>query len=291
MTQENSKLARKTIRTSYISTVVSIALVLFLIGTLGVLVLHARKISNHVKENIQLSVMLLPQANQKDIDKLIEKLKQSDFVKSTDYINQDEAAEQLKTDLGEDFVEFLGYNPLLGSIDVKLKAQYADNESVNTLKTMISASPAVKEIYYQESLVEKINTNMRTLGLVILGFGALLFFIAAALINNTIRLSLYSKRLLIKSMKLVGATRSFIRQPFVMSGIFQGLLGAIIANFLLIGLLYFAKQQIPELVEIQDYKMISTLMGAVIVAGIFISGISTFFAVNKYLARGTEDLY
>jgi cell division transport system permease protein len=291
MAQENSKLARKTIRTSYISTVVSIALVLFLIGTLGVLVLHARKISNHVKENIQLSVMLLPQANQKDIDKLIEKLKQSDFVKSTDYINQDEAAEQLKTDLGEDFVEFLGYNPLLGSIDVKLKAQYADNESVNTLKTIISASPAVKEIYYQESLVEKINTNMRTLGLVILGFGALLFFIAAALINNTIRLSLYSKRLLIKSMKLVGATRSFIRKPFVMSGIFQGLLGAIIANFLLIGLLYFAKQQIPELVEIQDYNMIITLMGAVIVAGIFISGISTFFAVNKYLARGTEDLY
>jgi len=291
MAQENSKLARKTIRTSYISTVVSIALVLFLIGTLGVLILHARKISNHVKENIQLSVMLLPQANQKDIDKLIEKLEQSDFVKSTDYINQDEAAEQLKTDLGEDFVEFLGYNPLLGSIDVKLKAEYADNESVNTLKTMISASPAVKEIYYQESLVEKINTNMRTLGLVILGFGALLFFIAAALINNTIRLSLYSKRLLIKSMKLVGATRSFIRKPFVMSGVVQGLLGAIIANFLLTGLLYFAKQQIPELVEIQDYNMIITLMGAVIISGIFISGISTFFAVNKYLSRGTEDLY
>jgi len=132
---------------------------------------------------------------------------------------------------------------------------------------------------------------MRTLGLVILGFSGLLFFIAAALINNTIRLSLYSRRLLIKSMKLVGATRGFIRRPFVVGGIMQGFYGATIANVLLAVLLYFSRKEIPDLVEIQDYNMILSLMGGVLAAGVFIAGISTYFAVNKYLRRNTQDLY
>ncbi len=291
MSADGNKMARKTLRTSYISTVVSISLVLFMIGTLGVLVLHARKISNYVKENIQLSVMLLPDSKTEDIDKLINALEKSEYVKSTTYITKDEAAEQLKADLGEDFVGFLGYNPLLGSIDVRLKASYADMESVNTLKAQIVSFSTVKEVYYQQSLIDTINKNMRTLGLVILGFSSLLLFIAAALINNTIRLSLYSRRLLIKSMKLVGATRAFIRKPFVMSGIMQGFIGALIANILLAVLLYFSRQEIPDLVEIQDYQMVLTLMGSVIVAGIFIAGISTYFAVNKYLSRNNQELY
>ena len=250
MAPEGNKMARKTLRTSYISTVVSISLVLFMIGTLGVLVLHARKISNYVKENIQLSVMLLPEAGLEDIGKLMKTLEKSEYVKSTTYITKDEAAAKLKEDLGEDFVGFLGYNPLLGSIDVKLKAEFADMQSVNSLKTQISSFGAVKEVYYQQSLIDMINKNMRTLGLIILGFSALLIFIAAALINNTIRLSLYSRRLLIKSMKLVGATRGFIRKPFVIGGIMQGFYGALIANILLVILLYFSRQEIPDLVEI-----------------------------------------
>lgn len=262
-----------------------------MVGTLGVLILHARKISNYVKENIQLSVMLLPEASLEETGKLLSMLEKSEYVKSATYITKDEAAAKLKEDLGEDFVGFLGYNPLLGSIDVKLKAQHADNEIINKLKTQISSSRAVKEVYYQESLLEAINKNMRTLGLIILGFSALLFFIAAALINNTIRLALYSRRLLIKSMKLVGATRGFIRKPFVLSGILQGFYGAIIANILLAGLLYFAKKEIPDLVEIQDYEMILTLMGGVAVCGILIAGASTFFAVNKYLSSNTQDLH
>ncbi len=203
MSSDGNKMARKTLRTSYISTVVSISLVLFMIGTLGVLVLHARKISNYVKENIQLSVMLLPDAKTEEIEALVHTLEKSEFVKSTTYITKDEAAEQLKIELGEDFLGFLGYNPLLGSIDVRLKADFADMKTVNTLKSGIVAFGIVKEVYYQESLIDMINKNMRTLGLVILGFSSLLLFIAAALINNTIRLSLYSRRLLIKSMKLV----------------------------------------------------------------------------------------
>ncbi|MBL0340249.1 MAG: cell division protein FtsX [Bacteroidetes bacterium] len=291
MAPESNKMARKTLRTSYISTVVSIALVLFMIGTLGVLILHARKISNYVKENIQLSVMLLPDAGLEEVGKLVKSLEQSKFVKSSIYITKDEAAAKLKEDLGEDFVDFLGYNPLLGSIDVKLKAEYADMESVNTLKATIITFPVVKEVYYQQSLIDMINKNMRTLTLIILGFSALLFFVAAALINNTIRLSLYSRRLLIKSMKLVGATRGFIRKPFVLGGIMPRFYGAVIANMLLAVLLYFSKKEIPDLVEIQDFNMVLILMVGVILAGIVIAGLSTFFAVNKYLRRSTQDLY
>jgi cell division transport system permease protein len=291
MTQDGNMLARKTLRTAYISTIVSISLVLFMIGTLGVLVMHARKISDYVKENIQLSILLFPDSKQADIEKLMSMLEKSPYVRSTQYITKDEAAEQLKADLGEDFVDFLGYNPLLASIDVRLKAEFADMQSVNNLKNSINSYSTVKEVYYQQSLIDMINKNMRTMGFVILGFSSLLLFIAAALINNTIRLSLYSRRLLIKSMKLVGATRAFIRRPFVLTGMMQGFYGAIIANILLLTLLWFARKEIPDLVEIQDYQMVLTLMGGVIIAGIFIAGLSTFFAVNKYLRRNTQDLY
>lgn len=291
MTREEGKMARKTLRTSYLSTVVSIALVLFMIGTLGMLVLHARKISNHVKENIQLTVMLLPDANDQATQKMIAALEKEAAVKEVHFVSKEEAATSLKEELGEDFVEFLGYNPLLASVDVRLNAEFTNIDTIEALKAKIISFPVVKEVDYQQSLIDMINRNIRTFGLIILGFSAILFFIAAALINNTIRLSLYSKRLLIKSMKLVGATRGFIRKPFVWSGILQGFYGALIANLLLAGLMYLAGREIPDLAELSDTKMILTLMGGVIAGGIFISGISTFFAVNKYLNRNTQELY
>jgi cell division transport system permease protein len=291
MTQENGKMARKTLRTSYISTVVSIALVLFMIGTLGVLVLHANRLSNYLKENIQLTVTLLPEAKDADVTRLGKTMGSSPFVRQVTYVTKDSAAAQLQRELGEDFVTFLGYNPLLATYDIRLNADFAHPDSVAKLKTLISTSPAVKEIHYQESLIHDINRNVRTLALIIIGFSALLLFIAAALINNTIRLALYSKRLLIKSMKLVGATRGFIRKPFMMNGIMQGFYGAVVANILLLGVLYLARQEVPELGDIQDLEMLGILMGGVTVMGILISALSTLFAVNKYLRRNTEDLY
>lgn len=291
MTQEGGKMARKTLRTSYISTVVSISLVLFMIGTLGVLVLHARKISNYVKENIQLSVMLMPEAKDAEVARLMKMLEKAEAVREATFISRDSAAASLQEDLGEDFVEFLGYNPLLASVDVKLKADHTDMEQVESLKAKIASFAVVKEVYYQQSLIDMINRNIRTFGMVILGFSALLLFIAAALINNTIRLSLYSRRLLIKSMKLVGATKGFIRKPFILGGMMQGFLGAVIANIMLVVLLYFSRKEIPDLAAIQDYEMILKLMGGVILAGVLIAGMSTWFAVNKYLNRNTQDLY
>ncbi len=291
MTNQSGKLARKTLRTSYISTVISISLVLFMIGTLGVLVLHARKISNYVKENIQLTAYLLPDTKEEDAQALLATIGKSEYVRSTTFVTRDAAAEELKKELGEDFIGFLGYNPLLPSIDVRLKAEYADLERVNQIKSLIVAHPAVKEVRYQESQIDMINKNMRTLGMIILGFSGLLLLIAAALINNTIRLSLFSKRLLIKSMILVGATRGFIRKPFLTNGVMQGLYGGLIANVLLLVLLWFSRRKIPDLVEIQDYTMILTLMLGGVVAGILIAFASTFFAVNKYLRSNTQDLY
>ena len=239
--QETNILARKTLRTSYISTVVSIAMVLFMIGILAIIVLHAQKISDYLRENITLTIMLDNDARQGDIDRLVKKLEESEKVKAVVMTSKEEAAEILKEELGEDFVSFLGYNPLLASLDVSLNADFANTESVDSLQIGIKESPAVNEVLYQQSLADEINKNIKKIGMIIVGFSILLLFIAAGLINNTIRLSLYSKRLLIKSMRLVGATRGFIRKPFLISSIIQGLWGAGIAIILLGVLMYFAK--------------------------------------------------
>lgn len=289
--QELNVLARKTLRTSYISTVVSIALVLFMIGVLAIMVLHARKISEYLRENITLTVMIKPDSREGDVDRLIKKLEESHKVKSVVFTSKEEAAEILKEDLGEDFISFLGYNPLLASIDVQLNAEYANTTSVDSLQIAINDSRATKEILYQQSLADEINKNIKTVGMIITGFSILLLFIAAGLINNTIRLSLYSKRLLIKSMRLVGATRGFIRRPFLISSMIQGLWGAGIAVALLGILLYFAKRELPELVDISDMEMLFKVLVYVVAGGVFISGISTYFAVNKYLKRSSEDFY
>jgi cell division transport system permease protein len=289
--QELNILARKTLRTSYISTVVSIALVLFMLGVLAIMVLHARKISDYLRENITLTVMIREDAKQGDTDRLINKLQESEKVKTVTFISKEEAAETLKEELGEDFVTFLGYNPLLASADVRLNADFTHTESIDSLRVMINESPATKEVLFQESLAGEINRNIRTVSVIVSGFSLLLLFIAAGLINNTIRLSLYSKRLLIKSMRLVGATRGFIRTPFLISSMLQGLWGAGIALFLLALLMYFAKSQLPELVSLSDTAMLFKVLLYVVAGGVLISGISTYFAVNKYLRRSSEDLY
>ena len=288
---EDNKLARKALRSSYISTIISISLVLFMIGTLALLLLNAKKLSDYVKENVVLSIILKPESSDNDIQSLVKLLQGNSYVKDVTYINKEEAAENLKQELGEDFTTFLGYNPLLPSIDVHLKSEFAEQENIQRLKESLHQVEIIKESYFQESLVNVINKNVRSISLIILGFSALLFFIAGALINNTIRLSLYAKRLLIKSMKLVGATRNFIRKPFLIKGILQGFYGAILADILLVVLFYYAKKQVPELMVFEDLKILSTVLGIVILLGIFVSGISTYFAVNKYLRQRTEDIY
>ena len=291
MSEEVNKLARKAIRSSYLSSIVSISLVLFLIGILGVLVLNAKRLSDYFKENFQVTIVLKENASDEDIKTLLNSVSSNGFVKTATLVTKDEAAKKLSEELGEDFVSFLGKNPLSNTIDVTFKAAFADNSTIEKFVNTYNNHKSVSEIRYEQSLMDTINKNLRRISLIILGFGALLFFIMGVLINHTIRLSLYARRMLIKSMQLVGATRGFIRRPFMKKGLLSGFYGAFIANLFLIGMLYFAQKQIPELFGIQDIRLVATLMALVFAAGILISGMSTLFAVNKYLTKRTDELF
>ena len=287
---EESNVSRKTKRI-YITTVISIALVLTLVGLAGLLVLHARNLSDYVKENIVFNIIVDESAKEVDILQLQKEIDKTPAVKSTVYISKDLAAQSLTKDLGEDFVKFLGYNPLLASIDVYLKAEYADNANIDKIINQLKLQPLVKEVVYQRSLVDSINKNIRTISIIILGFGALLMIIALALINNTIRLAIYSQRFLIKSMQLVGATKNFIRWPFILIAILNGLLAGLVAIALLSGLIYFAQKEIPELVILQNYAEFGIMFAGLILLGILISLISTYLAVTKYLRLKVDALY
>lgn len=291
MAKSEEKYAKRRLKTSYVSTVVSLTLVLYMLGLLGLIVLHAKKLSDYVKENIGFSIMLKEDAKKADINMLQKKLDAAVYVNSTKFIGKDEAAEDLQAELGEDFVEFLGYNPLLSSIDVHLKASYANNDSLSIIEKQITENKIVKEVFYQKSLVHLVNENVKRIGVVLLGFSSLLLVIAIALINNTIRLSVYSKRFLIKSMQLIGATQRFIRKPFVIKGIMQGVIGAVLAILLVAATIYFAQRQIKELKEFQDIELYLSLFAIVGFLGIIISWISTYFAVRKYLKIKTDQLY
>lgn len=281
----------KRTKSVYVSAVISIALVLLMAGLLGLVLVHAKNLSDYIKENIVLNMILTETTEESEALALQKKLNNDPYVLSTEYISKELAAENLQKDLGEDFLEFLGYNPLSASLDIHLKAAYANQDSVQAFIKNVSANKSVKEVIYQESLLDMINKNIRIIGLVILAFTAILLIIAVALINNTIRLSIYSQRFLIKSMQMVGATKSFIRRPFLGYGILHGLLGAVIAIILLIIVLYFGQQQIPELVLLQNYFEFAIIFGSVIVIGVLISGFSTYFAVTKYLRLRMNDLY
>lgn len=288
------KYIKRRLQASALSTIVSISLVLFMLGLVGLILLTSEKLSVIVKENIGFSVYLKENAKEVDIIQIQKSLDASDYVKATEYITKEEAVKILRKDLDpeEDFINFLdGYNPLPPSIDVVLKAQYANPDSIAWIEKELTKSEIVKEVVYSRSLVHLINENVKKISFFILIFGGLLFTIAIALINNTIRLSIYSKRFLIKTMQLVGATKRFIRKPFLIQGISHGIYSALIAIALLIGVLYVAQQEIPELIKFQDIEIIGTLFAIVITLGIFISWISTLLAVRKYLKLKTDELY
>ncbi len=279
------------LRTSYITSVISISLVLFMLGLLGLILLHAKKISDHVKENIGLTVFMNDNAKEPDIFQFQKNVNQLEYVKSTEYISKETAAIELKQDLGEDFLNFLGYNPLHPSIEVYLKADYANNDSIPFIEKKLLQNKDVKEVVYLKSLIKQVNENVKKISLVLLIFSFILLLIAIALINNTIRLSVFAKRFLIRSMLLVGATETFIRRPFIIKGIIQGIYGAIFSIILLSGLIYLAKQKIPEIINLNDYNLYLYVFAIVTLLGIIISWISNYFAVRKYLRMKTDFLY
>jgi len=288
MAKNISKTVIRRLRSSYITTIVSVSLVLFMLGLMGVLIINARRLSNYVRENIGFTVVLKDNTKDIQIRQLQKDLDASAFVKSTEYITKEKAAEELQEELGEDFINSLGYNPLPASINVKLYADYANIDSLQKIEKKLIAFDAIKEVYYQESLVHLVNDNVKKISAIILVFSILLLFTSIALINNTIRLSVYSKRFTINTMQLVGATPAFIRKPFLQRSAMHGMLGAFIAIIFLISVVYFLMKELNELISIQN---IGFLFIMIVVLGIIISAGSTYFAVNKYLRAQSNDLY
>jgi cell division transport system permease protein len=288
--QENQK-APVRVKTSYISTIISISLVLFMLGLLGIILLNAKKISDHVKENIGFSLYLKEAVSEKDITDLKEVLKNKEYTNRINYINKQQAAEIMKKDLGEDFIDFLDYNPLSGSIDLYLNSEFAEEKSIIKIEKELKRMPAIDMVDYQKDLIAAVNANVKKIGLVLFGFSLLLLIVVIALINNTIRLAIYSKRFLIKTMQLVGATGGFIRKPFVARGILNGFISGIIALLLLSAVLWSIQQNLPELFDLQNFNVYIALFISVIGLGILISWISTSLAVRKFLRMRSGDLY
>ncbi len=290
MAQKNTT-SRKQSRSSYITLIISISLVLFLIGLLGLLVLNANKISKSVKENIGVAVIIKNNVKEVDIRRLQKTLDASKYVKSTRFVDKKTAADNFEKELGQEFTKFLGYNPLQTTIEVKLYADYANTDSIAKIEAKLMKLPQVYEVDYQKSLVHLVNDNVKKIGFIILIFSILLFAVSFTLINNTIRLSIYSQRFIINTMQLVGATRSFIRRPFVRRSLLYGFLGALFANILLSGVIYWTQKQFGQVVALSNYEMIGILFLLVILIGLWITWISTLFAVNKYLRIDSDKLY
>jgi len=288
---KKSGFANAKLRGSYLTLVISVSLVLFLLGILGLVLINAKELSDYFRESLSFSVMLDDDAREADIRMLQKDLDAKPYVKSTVYVSKDEAASKMKEDLGEDFISFLGDNPLPPSIDVYLYAGYTSPDSVARIEKYVLEYPFVKEVYYEESLLFLINENVRKVSLFLLVISTFLFLIAITIINNTIRLAIYSKRFLIKTMELVGATKSFIRKPFLIRSVYHGVLAALIAMTLLMGLLYLIEKEFYMMFSFESTKLLIILCVVLIILGILINLVSTYLSVNRYLVISEDKLY
>ncbi|MDR3218701.1 MAG: permease-like cell division protein FtsX [Dysgonamonadaceae bacterium] len=277
---------------SRVTATISISLVLFLLGLIILLTLFAGNLSSYVKERFSFDIILNEEVKHTQVTDLMKKLEKTVFVKSTEYISKADAAKQLEEDLGQNPEDFLGFNPLPEMIVVHLNSRYANTDSLFVVESQIKGfSTNIKDIEYRKELMEIVNDNLRNAGIILLGLTALLLIISFALINNTIRLTVYSKRFLIHTMKLVGATAGFIRKPFIRAQVVSGIIAAIIANGLLFWLLYYISNDLGNLSELVNANTLYIVFGGVFVLGILISVAATFSAVNKYIRMDEGDLY
>jgi len=291
MQKVDNRITKRRLRSSYITSIVSISLVLFLLGLIGLLLLNTKKISDYVKENLKFTVYLKDNIREVDILRIQKNLDLKHYVKETEYITKEQAAVEFQKELGEKFIDFLGFNPLIPSIDVRLYAEYANSDSIKIIKKDLRKFSQIDEVYYQESLVHLVNKNLRKISIFILIISGLLFLVAVTLINNTIRLSIYSKRFIIRTMQIVGANNSFIRRPFLYKSALHGSFGALIAIGMLTSMIYLIQNEMESIINFQDFKLLSILFIIVLIIGIAISWISTYFAVNRYLNIKTDYLY
>nr|WP_319997916.1 permease-like cell division protein FtsX [uncultured Draconibacterium sp.] len=276
---------------SWITSLTSITLVLILLGMLSFILINSKKLSDYVREKIGFTLVLADDLRETEIIRLQKILSAGDFVKSVNYIDKESAAKELKKELGEDFQGFLGYNPLFASLDIKLNAAYTHTDSLQILEQKFLEYPQVTEVYYQKNLVTLINENVKRISLALLILSGLLTFIFFGLINNTIRLLIYSQRFTINTMQMVGASKGFIRKPFLIKSMFLGALGGILANSVLIGSIYFYKQELYGLINFADLQTIILIAGIVFLLGFTISFLSTWLALGKFLRMKFDELF
>jgi cell division transport system permease protein len=285
------KLSPKNLRTSGATVIISLSLVLFMLGALGLLIINANKLIVHFKENVGFQVYLKDTATAAQTDQLIQELNNASFSKNVALITKEQAAQKLKSDLGEDFVAFLGSNPLLNSLEVKLNADFANSDTLQLIEKDLLQKAFVKEVVYQKVMIDSLQKNTRAVAFFILIFSSALLIVAIALINNTIRLSIYSQRFLIRTMYLVGATRAFISKPFIFKGFRQGVIAGVIASLMLSGFLMLSARYIPDLLQLQDENILLILFTGIIVVGVIISAFSALLAVLRYLQLKSSDLH
>lgn len=291
MSKSFERYQKRKLISSYFSVTLSIALVLFLLGILGLLVLNTRKLADYFKEQVTISVFFNDAANQLEIDQLQKQLVLTDYTKSAAFVSKEEAAALHSEEIGEDFMEFLGENPLKNSIDVQLKAAFVSPEQIDSIALDLSGRPFVEEVSYDRPTIALLSENTRRIGIGILIASAVFTFIAVLLINSSIRLSIYSKRFIIKTMQMVGATKSFIRKPFIWTNVQLGVLGALLALLCLYGLLVYLSGNFPELGLMDDPAELAVVFGGVFLLGVLIATVSTFFATQRFLNLRTDDLY
>lgn len=282
---------KKRIFNSWITSLVSITLVLVMLGILGLILINAKKLSDYVRERIGFTLVLTDNIERSEINNIQNELKEHAYVKSTEYIDKEKAAKDLAEELGEDFTGFLGYNPLFSSIEVKLNATYTNPDSLAILEKEFLSIPQVTEVYYQKNLVSLINQNVRRISLGILIISGLLTFIFVALIHNTIRISVYSHRFTINTMQMVGATNGFIRKPFLIQSLWLGILGSIAANLILFSGIYIYRNELQSIISLNDVNTAIIIFTGITSAGLLFSLLTTYFAVSKFLKMKFDDLF
>lgn len=291
MASGENRLIRRRLAGAWLSTVISISLVLLLVGVAGLLVANARSVSDYFKENMQVSVLMKQEVCDDEAMEYVSDLDAKPFIKSTTFVSREQGAKEMTDLLGEDFLNVFEAAPIPVSVDVTLKADYVSSDSLEVVKNEIMKSPLVDEVVYQQSLVDKLNTNLRKISMVLGVFIVLLLFISFVLINNTVRLNVFSRRFTIHTMRLVGATKSFIRAPFLVQAVFQGLFSALLATLMLVGILFFVRSEFAQLFEVFRLDMLLIVIGVEILAGVLICVVSTALVVGRLVSLSKDELY
>ena len=288
---DNNKIMRRRLANAYLSSVISISLVLLLVGMASILLVNAKSVSDYFKENMQVSVMMKQNVSEESAMKFKTTLDKERYIRSSVYVSKEQGMNEMAQMLGDDFLDVFEVSPIPASIDITLNADYVSADSLEMVKQDISKSSLVDEVIYQRSLVDALNANLRKISMILGVFIALLLFISFVLINNTVRLNVFARRFTIHTMKLVGATKSFIRAPFLVQAVFQGIFSALVAIVVLVGVMFFVKSEFQQLFEIFRVELLLLVMAIVLTSGIVICTASTYFVVGKLVSLKKDELY